>query len=101
MYIGARSPEEGIVKLVNFESLSELVCVENGQRSNSIGAPQRMSQAMVEFIVLLFPFLILLPDLFQMRRVYRFIAFGIDIVDIGSTSDEVIADCFLHINTAA
>ena len=101
MYIGARSPEEGIVKLVNFEGLSELVCVENSQRSNSIGAPQGMSQAMVKSIVPLFPLFVLLSNLFQVRRVYRFIAFGIDIVYIGSTSDEVIADCFLHINTAA
>ena len=101
MYIRTRSPEEGIIKLVNFEGLSKLVCVENSQRPNSIGAPQRMSQPMVQPIVLLFPLLILLPNLFQMRRVYRFIALGIDIVDIGSTSDEIIADCFLHINTTA
>ena len=101
MYIGARSPEEGIVKLVNFEGLSELVGVENGQRSNSIGAPQRMSQAMVKSIVPLSPLLILLPDLLQVRRVDRFIAFSIDIVNIGSAGNEVIADCFLYIDTAA
>ena len=101
MYIRTRSPEEGIIKLVNFEGLSKLVCVENSQRPNSIGAPQRMSQPMVQPIIFLFPLLVLLPNLFQMRRVYRFIALGIDIVDIGSTSDEIIADCFLHINATA
>ena len=41
-YVRARRPEKSIVEFAYFKGLSELIGVEDGQRTDGVGASERM-----------------------------------------------------------
>jgi hypothetical protein len=93
-YVRARSPEKFITFLIDLELGPEIVVIEDSEGADIIGASvlEVLGGLMIVGRLLLVDGL----DVLEARGVDRSVAFSVNVIDIGTTIDEVIVDVLLN-----